>query len=163
PRLQPVISARSMYGYDRYGFASARTRAEKGLGRTHRPVDRRDRATARLRDRQAHRGAVRWRARVPRRLAVPAAVPARGARLAEGSLDRAAGRAPAALLLADRGRPPHARAPARDLEALRALDVADHRGRAWLIGARRCARGSRAWPSTRRTRPRSSRRSRPTW
>ena len=74
--------------------------------------------------------------RVPRRLAVPAALPARGTRLAAGPLGGEGRRAAAPLLQPDRRGPPRAHAPARDVEDLRRRDGAHHRSGPCLTGSR---------------------------
>src|SRR5262245_55133157 len=78
-------------------------RAEKRERGAADPVARRAPAAPRIRVEQADRGALRRRAHVPRRLALPAAVPPREARMDSRPVDRESRTAPAALLPADAG------------------------------------------------------------
>ena len=104
-------------------------------------------AAAWLRDQPADRDALGRAAEVPGRVAVSAALPARGARLAAGPVGREGRPAAAAVLPADRRGTARAGAAARDLEIVRRRacgslperTMPDWRSRHPRRGWRRCA------------------------
>ena len=106
---------------------------------------------------QADRSALGRAAEVPHRLAVSAALPARGARLAAGTVGGEGGPAPAPLLSAHRGGPARAGQPARHLEVLRRRPCVSSREWTmpeWSAASADAARA--AAPEPRPAKPRSS-------
>src|SRR5215216_6820224 len=94
----------AIYGGTTYGrHTYSPTRAEEGEHRDAHHGARGGQAAPRLRDRQAHRRALRRRAPVPRRLALPAALPAGEARHHQGAVGREGRPAPPPLLPPDGG------------------------------------------------------------
>src|ERR1051325_2993632 len=147
---RPVIYLCTICRYAIHQEPDARSRAEKGQCRAPHPVAPRRPGAPRLRAEQADRTAIRRPAEVPRRVAVPAALPTREARLDSGPLDREGRTAPPSLLPSDARRRQRARLAARHLARVRSRDQQDYRSRACLTGLATSAKnfGSTSTTST---------------
>src|SRR5262249_49945405 len=126
--------------YATYEIGHARSRAEEGERRAADPVARRGSAAAWLRLEQADRNALGWPAPLPRRIALPAALPAGEARLDPGPLDREGGPAAAALLPADASRRARAGFAAQHVARFRRGRQPDYWRRTCLSGRARSTR-----------------------